>query len=236
MKLAILIPSTTNNRNWNSLTESYILKSIQSLKDTRDENIDYKFYIMYDNTDTIWCKKTEREIITNATNDWADIQFIKNKNIEKGWLSKMWNKLYDIAMEQKCDYFWMCGDDIIYDKKGWITDMIVNLKNNNDIGIAGCFNGNNRILTQFMVSRKHHQIFGWYFNPLIKNWFLDDHLCMLYDKYTYISKDYSALNVGGEPRYEINMCEEFCKKLVQRDKKILNDYLLDQEYILVKDR
>ena len=75
MKLAILIPSTTNKRTWKTLTDSYILKSIESFKNTKDDNIDYKFFIMYDNTDTIWCKKTEREIIIAATTGWAEIQF-----------------------------------------------------------------------------------------------------------------------------------------------------------------
>ena len=33
---------------------------------------------------------------------------------------------------------------------------------NNDLGLAGPINNNNRILTQAFVSRKHMEIFGWF--------------------------------------------------------------------------
>ena len=52
----------------------------------------------------------------------------------------MWNILYQEALREKnffIDYFYQCGDDIIFKTNGWVKDCINALKNNDNIGIVG---------------------------------------------------------------------------------------------------
>jgi hypothetical protein len=84
--------------------------------------------------------------------------------------------------------------------------------------------GGKFILTQTFVSRKHMDIFGFYFPEEIKNWFCDDWITNVYiskNKYWPIRK--RILNKGGEPRYtpegrgeQFQMMTEKCAKLVDK--------------------
>ena len=72
---------------------------------------------------------------------------------------------------------------------------------------------NNRILTQAFVSRKHMEIFGWYFPEEIKNWCCDDWYNMVYHpNYLYPLRNHFAVNMGGAPRYDINNDPNFTGK------------------------
>ena len=49
------------------------------------------------------------------------------------------------------------------------------------------------------------EIFGWYFPEEIKNWCCDDWYNMVYHpKYLYPLHNHFAVNLGGQPRYDIN--------------------------------
>ena len=124
----------------------------------------------------------------------------------------MWNVLFKKAYEDGCDYFYQCGDDICFKTEGWVNDCIKTLIKNRNIGLTGPINNNSSILTQAFVSRKHMEIFGWFFPKEIKNWCCDDWYNMVYyPKYLYPLKEqpnipgsdkihhliaYSALTVG----------------------------------------
>ena len=73
-------------------------------------------------------------------------------------------------------------------------------------GVVGPINNNPRILTQSFVSRKHKELFGYYFPPEIINWFCDDWINEIYKKigHFYPLTQHFCNNVGGQPRYEIN--------------------------------
>ena len=34
----------------------------------------------------------------------------------------MWNHLFHNAYEDNCDYFFQCGDDIMFTTKNWVKD------------------------------------------------------------------------------------------------------------------
>ena len=70
------------------------------------------------------------------------------EDIAKGYVTLMWNKLFDDAYKSGCDYFYQCGDDMEFKTKGWINDSIKVLKSKNDIGLAGPVNNNNRMYTE----------------------------------------------------------------------------------------
>ena len=85
-------------------------------------------------------------------------------------MTEIWNRLFKIAYEEGNDYFYQCGDDIYFNSKynkrqlKWLDICIDKLKKNNNIGVTSpiCW-PNNKILTQTLVSRKHMEIFGFYF-------------------------------------------------------------------------
>jgi len=117
----------------------------------------------------------------------------------------MWNVLFKQSYEDGCDYFYQCGDDIVFHTKCWVNDCILKLKANKNIGLAGPINNNNLILTQAFVSREHMEIFGWFFPEEIINWGCDDWYNHLYSPTMFFPlKNHYCTNDGGKPRYIIN--------------------------------
>jgi|TARA_Y100000992_G_scaffold302554_2_gene277273 hypothetical protein len=249
MKIGLLIPTTSNNRDWFHPHESYLhTYTMTSFSKTYNQEHQYIFYvgiddndILFDNKDTwnffdTYCKK-------NLSN--TSIKFISMSNIKKGHLSKMWNRLFQVAFNENCDYFFQCGDDIIFTTTNWINDSIDTLKLHNNIGITGPINNNNYILTQTFVHRTHMNIFGFYFPEDIYNWCIDDWINQVYrNEYFYPLYNHYCGNEGGEPRYlidnkyrfnNINKDKETNKNIlilkhsinniVLRERKKINNYL-----------
>jgi len=215
-KVAFLIITTSNKRDsWNNIKDSYLYNlTLKTLLLTKDNENSYKFYIGIDKNDRIFDKKDQQEEINRFSKVFTDVEFefiqFDNNKIQKGHVTKMWNILFKRAYENGYEYFYQCGDDINFKTKGWVNDSIKMLKNNNDIGLTGPINNNARILTQAFVSRKHMEIFGWYFPEQIKNWCCDDWYNIVYHpKYLYALSNHYAENMGGQPRYEINNDPQF---------------------------
>ena len=131
-----------------------------------------------------------------------------------------------MAYQGGYDYFYQCGDDILYKTKGWCQSCIHMLQLHNNVGITGPMNNNSRILTQAMFSRKHMEIFGWLFPEEIINWCCDDWYNWVYqpDHFYPLVKHYCA-NVGGKPRYTINNNKDFYKTqiLLRKNTQELRD-------------
>jgi hypothetical protein len=210
-KIAFLIITTSNNRdNWNNIKDSYLYNmTLKTFLLTQDKENLYKFYIGIDANDRIFDNKEQQYHITYFTDVFPNLEFefivYDNNIIPKGHLTIMWNVLFKKAYNDNYDYFYQCGDDLEFKTKGWINDCIKILKNKNNIGLTGPINNNNRILTQSFVSRKHMEIFGWYFPEEIINWCCDDWYNMVYyPNFLYPLQNHYAENNGGQPRYEIN--------------------------------
>ena len=209
MKIGILIPCTSKGKDWSNFEDIYLYYiTLKSFLTTYDSEHSYTFYIGIDNDDPIF---TNRYIIpqfkkcVRAMND-VQINFTYFNNIPKGHLTKMWNILFKKAYEDNCDYFFQCGDDISFQTKGWINACIHMLQKNNNIGVTSpiCIN-NKLILTQTFVSRKHMDIFGFYFPEEIINWGCDDWINIVYKpEYFYPLSNYTCNNLGGQPRYVID--------------------------------
>jgi hypothetical protein len=228
MKIAILIPSTTNNRDWESINETYLYKSIISFVEKRNPDYEYKFYIGVDLDDKIYSRQDEKNKIYELSKTLnVGLQFYPiNKDIHNGYLTHIWNLLYKKSIEEQNDYFFIAGDDIIYMSDGWLDNCIDALTKTKGVGAAGVFNGNGQILTQFLVTKKHYDIFGFAYNPKIKNWFCDTHLHELYSpRFLHICEG-QAINAGGSPRYQIDYtAQTFYKQLVEEDKVKLLYYI-----------
>ena len=251
-KIAMLIPCTSKGRdNWRTMKDTYLHNlSLKHFLLTQDKEHEYVFYIGYDSDDRIFSDTSQHEMLNRYSMVFKNVSFvfIKFENIAKGHVTKMWNVLFKKAYEDGCDYFYQCGDDIIFHTKGWVNDCIVKLKTNNDIGLAGPINNNNLILTQAFVSREHMEIFGWFFPEEIINWGCDDWYNHLYSPTMFFPlKNHYCSNEGGTPRYTINNDPNYtlnlrmnagitrtdAKNIALKHKTLIQNHLKNRTYVFV---
>jgi hypothetical protein len=231
MKIGILIPCTSKGRDWKTMRDTYLFHyTLRTFIATSCPGHEYIFYIGYDVDDPVFSNKFEQDYL-RIFNKFVTLRFIE-LNDPPGYLTKMWNHLFSIAHDEGCDYFFQCGDDILFRTYGWISDSIRVLKEHDDIGLTGPDNQNGRILTQSFVSRKHMDIFGEYFPESIINWGCDDWYNWVYEDYLYKLKGHICTNEGGQPRYVINHDESFDDDRT-RNLGILRQRVLD---LATKDR
>ena len=261
LKVAILIPTTSKKRDsWKTMKDTYLYKTIKSFLQsvsTNDAN-QYTFFLGYDIDDRIFSIEKQQAILNKFQKVFKQITitWISLSGIEKGHLTKMWNRLFRNAFNVGNDSFYQCGDDIDFCTKGWVESTIQMLQIHNNIGISGPINNNNRILTQAMVSRKHMEIFGFFFPESIINWCCDDWYNWVYQpNYFYPIKEHFCANIGGQPRYIINnnrnfntsdlslmkntrLLRESTYALAKEHSKIIKDYVdkqindTDRQYVI----
>ena len=227
MKIALIIPCTSKNRSWTNIKESYLFNlTFKTFLLSQDKEHEYHFYLGIDNDDTLFNNLEQQQIILNFSTVFTNVHshFIIFNNIPKGYLTKMWNQLFLKAYNDGCNYFYQCGDDITFHTKGWVNDSIKMLQQHNNVGLTGPINNNHTILTQAFVSRRHMEIFGYFFPENIINWCCDDWYNHVYkpDLFFPLHNHYCS-NDGGNPRYEIdnnpNFIDEIQKNVYELRKK-----------------
>jgi hypothetical protein len=219
MKIGLLIPCTSRNRNWVSIKESYLFNYyLQSFVATRSEGHIYTLYIGYDKGDRVFSNKWEQDYARIIEKVYSDIKIkYVEMNEKPGHLTAIWNRLFKQSYDDGCDYFYQCGDDISFKTKNWVNDCIQKLKENNDVGLTGPINNNPRILTQAFVSREHMHIFGEFFPESIINWCCDDWYNYVYAPDLFFPlKNHYCSNEGGEPRYVINSDANFANDALKK--------------------
>lgn len=233
--IAFLIPTTSKNHDWKSPVDSYLYKyTLSTLKMCHLKKYKCIFYIGFDHDDSFYTNKRNQEFY-KKTFPYFTFKFIKfDAFIKKGYLTKMWNILYYNALTDDnffIQYFYQCGDDIIFKTPNWLDESVALLKLNNDVGISGPRNGHPHLLTQALVSRKHYAIFNCLFPECIVNWGCDDWLNYIYSpSYLNPAINEFALNAGGNPRYDVNKLNEIeikkmAYKLARNDKVKITKYL-----------
>jgi len=232
-KVAILIPSTTKERSWKNIKETDLYKiNIKSFLLTYDPEHAYTYYIGIDDDDPLYSKDSEKKELYRFISVMKNVslQFISMRGIKKGHLTAMWNRLFDKAYHDGCHYFYQCGDDIQFLNKGWVSKSIQLLQLYHNLGATGPHDTMQfRVHTQSFVSRKHYEIFKFYFPPEIINWFCDDWMTKIYwEDLLYPLLDKWCMNCGGAPRYTTprynntyNSQKQLADKLIARDRKKL---------------
>jgi hypothetical protein len=232
MKLAFLIPMTSNGRDWQSLHDCYLLNyTLKTFLETKDDEYDYHFYLGIDHNDSFFIKNLEElKDIFEKNNIGVDITIYND--IPKGHLTKMWNVLFRKAFDDGHDYFYQCGDDITFLTQHWIRDCTETLVKNNNIGVCGPYNLKNTpfdgriLLTQAMVHRCHMEIFGYFFPETIRNIYCDDWISgVYYPSHFFILHNHNAPNIGGVPRYTMEFGNEFYLNELKNGIEKLNNYL-----------
>ena len=243
MKIGILIPSTSHGRPWTSYKETYLFNlTLKTFLITYDKEHSYTFYIGIDRGDKILDNEKEIAQIKRFINIMknVEIEFMYMDNIPKGHLTIMWNRLFQKAYDDNCEYFFQCGDDIDFKTLGWINACIETLQKANNIGMVGPVNNNNFILTQSFVSRKHMELFGYYFPEEIINWYCDDWINGVYRGINrlFVLQNHMCGNMGGPPRYEINNDPTFVLNFSE-NRRIYQDRcteIVKRDLLKIKDR
>tara|TARA_R110000751_G_scaffold111096_1_gene209007 strand:+ start:782 stop:1477 length:696 start_codon:yes stop_codon:yes gene_type:complete len=226
-KVAFCIPSTTNNREWNNISETDLWRVLMhSLENYLPNNTEITLYIGYDDDDKVLSIQEQR-MKAEAFFMNFNIKWFSFPKHYKGNVSWIWNDLGRRAIEDGFEYLKILGDDIRLPRdRDWLTCFINKLKKNENIGWVAGWSNNDQIPTQFLIHKTHMEIFDFVYPREIPNWGVDDALYQLYPKkYGIWLKSYPLLNVGGEPRYEIKFNEKFVKAIVKRYKPKFNRFL-----------
>jgi len=226
MKVAFVIPSTTNNRDeWSTAQDTYLWNILCMSLDKYTPQHDIKLFIGYDHDDRIYSDAEER-LKFKARFDKFKIEWFPMLNL-KGKVSQIWNKLGDEALKQDYEYIKVLGDDIkLPNDIGWLGCMINKLKKNDNIGFSAGWSNNDQIPTQFLIHKTHINIFDFIYPNEIPNWGVDNWLYEIYpEKYRIWLKSYPLLNVGGQPRYQIHFSEKYVDAVVRRYKPKFNRFI-----------
>lgn len=222
---AFLVPTTSRNREWNDITETYLNTVLFRTMEQTPMGVDITVFVGYDTNDPIFSDK-EQQLKLNAVYMNFNIIWCPMKP-DPGNVVRIWNELASIARKHKFMWYMVLGDDIRLPRDGaWLRLFQKNIKKNNYIGWAAGWSNNDEIATQFLIHDTHLQIMEFVYPPQIKNWYCDNWLFEVYPKkYRYWRKDYPLLNMGGDPRYQPKMDSKLKDILVRRHKKDVQEFL-----------
>ncbi len=226
MKVAFLVPSTSNKRDWKTAEQTHLWELLCSSLEHYTPCHEIKLFVGYDEDDAVYSKEQERLKFHSVFMNF-EIEFFPMTEDTKGKPTVIWNRLGEEAIKQDYEYFKLLGDDIkMPNDTGWLGCFLNKLKKNNNIGWVAGWSNNNQIPTQFLVHKTHYDIFGFFYPTEIPNWGCDNWLAEIYpDKFKFWLKSFPLLNLGGEPRYEISFNENFIKAILRRYKPKFNSYL-----------
>jgi hypothetical protein len=119
-----------------------------------------------------------------------------------------------------------------------VNACIGELAKSDGYGMAGPMNNNARILTQCFVSRRHMELFGFFFPEEIINWCCDDWINEVYVgiRMFYPLHSHLCINVGGEPRYEINNDSGFRLRFKKSVEKLRSDTTKISNHYIAKTK
>ena len=222
---AFLVPSTTRNRDWESIEETYLYNTLLRTLDKHTPPVDISVYIGYDRDDEIYSKEEER-LKVNAIFMKFKIVWIEFES-DPGNVVAVWNGLMKVALSHGFNWFKILGDDIrMPNDPSWLRVLQKAIVKNNYVGWGAGYSNNDNIATQFLIHKTHYEIFEFVFPPQIKNYFCDDWMNEVYpEKYKIWRKDYPLLNTGGLPRYIPRNDRKLCDMLVRRHKKEIPEFL-----------
>lgn len=201
-RVALMIPTYNKNGGRIYLKEVLIPSLLATLTSQEESRFLVTLYIGYDSNDPIVAVNFE-ELLGSHHNVLVKLHRLPAMR----WATSMWNALYVDAMLDKNDYYMQLGDDVQFNNKGWMTSMVVELDKMNGFGMVGPSDTRWKcdMLTQAMVTRKHYEIFGFFYPPEIKDWFSDNWLQTIYKNVgmSRCTKGHTITNQSGlEKRYQ----------------------------------
>jgi hypothetical protein len=241
--IGILIPLCSRNQDWKIVNDIDFFSVFQPFfYQSISGKHNFRFYIAIDENDKFLMDRIEQ--IRMKLNTELDSLHIMPKSLNKNPCG-IWNKLLDIAIEEdKCEYYYQVGSDIMHLTKDWDRYFINQLKKNKNVGIIGgvdkqfwlerAVRGLDQILENVFFHKRIYEIFGRLMHPKFKTWFSDDYLSQLYREVdrTFICPQIlfqNANRVGNannKSRYEPSLDNQNVWK-----KEALKDSLKIKEYL-----
>lgn len=210
VNIAILVPVCSRNQKYESINDiPFINKLYPSFLETKEDGYDYTFFIGMDDDDEFYKQNIDQlKVYTNNIHILSNCQHAP---------ATAWNKLAELSYNSDTlfEYFFQVGDDVELLTKGWTSRFISKLNDHDNIGIIGPCNmlnyqqrvthGRPFVIENAFISRRHLDMFGYLFHPLIKNWYCDDWLTRIYDSfYSEIQTDILCKNTVVDIRYRID--------------------------------
>jgi hypothetical protein len=188
IKVAFLIPSKNKKEDSPAtahLVSNFLRSMVASVKMDEWSKFQYSIYIGYDRDDPLLdTNRIEMQKAIDAVlGPHKESVLIKYHLLPTAkCITLLWNILFIDAVHDGNDYFYQVNDDVTVETPGWTSVFVKTLRDNDDFGVVGpndrmwqC-----RLLTQSFVSRKHHEIFHWYFPLEIKDWYSDNWITSVY--------------------------------------------------------
>jgi hypothetical protein len=173
---AVLVASTSRACGYKEAGDYEFLRRMDaSLKTTASHP--YKVFIGYDAGDAFF-EQHGATIRTKALA--ADIEVLRVENPRTSDPCHVWNVLFRLAAAQGFNYFFQCGDDIEFRRKGWDARYIEWLRGVQNVGCAAQCSPCGDCAMLAMVSRAHLEIFGGFYPPEYRNWDSDVWLTEVY--------------------------------------------------------
>ena len=188
------MPVSSNKKDWSCFKDTDLYRFLfKSFALTRNKEYVYTFFIGINEDDILFMNDEVQSEITQfiSTMKNTEIFFYKFGNKYKENPCYIWNELYKIALSSVNNkYFIQISSDIEILDGNWMYNSIKKLKKKNDLGVIG-FNDfrrkeidiNNILFTQTIVSRKHFDIFGFYFPPELESWYNNNWISDIYNLY-----------------------------------------------------
>lgn len=212
MIVSILIPVCSRNQTYSSFEDTPFMKKFYpSFLATKSSSVTYNIYIGYDEDDVFYIENIDKfKLISENIICLSNCQHAP---------AKAWNILAEKAYSTS-DYLFQIGDDVILETSGWTEHFVDRLSANNNIGVVGPCNiinyfqrknaGRSIVIENAFVSKRHFEIFGYFFHPSIKNWYCDDWISRIYDPYfSEIQLNYTCSNTIVDARYRIETPRNF---------------------------
>jgi len=240
-RIGMLIATTSKNSSMKidelPFFQLFLPSFLQSINKT--DKHEYIIYLGYDKGDPLFDNQdNKKEIIMKIAQTVSGYKVkLRYMGFENQTQSPcfVWNKLYEVSYQDKCQYFYQLGDDIIFMTPNWLKSFVKKLQDSpagEDIGVVGPIDVNIRTepkLTQAFVSRKHFEIFGYLYPPTFKNWYSDNWITMVYQKYhtVYCPEIFIRNGSGvGQERYEIdNSAKDILEDEVKKGEEQIHRYL-----------
>jgi len=243
--IAFIIPVSSRGSKYNSVDDIEFFKILlpsflNSFKSEEKGKFACRFYLGYDEGDLFYDDESTLSRIREKFKE-----NVRDKNIALKELVKcqgtehspayVWNILFKKAYDDGCDYFYQLGDDIELMTNGWSSVFVDVLSRNNDVGVTGPLEEHNkRILTQTFVSRRHMDIFGYYFPPLVRNWSCDDWLHNVYmPSYNFWRKEILVKNTSvGSTKYDIkSVSSKKLEREIKSGRKTIKNWMKAKGFV-----
>jgi hypothetical protein len=209
MKIAILVPVCSRKQTYSSFDDiPFVNKLYPSFLETKEDGYEYTFFIGFDDDDEFY-----KANVDNLKKYTENVHMLSGCQHAPAWA---WNKLADIAYKHSSfEYFFQIGDDVKLVTPGWTTRFVSKLKEHDNFGVVGPCNltnyyqrvnyGKPPVIENCFVSRKHLDMFGYFFYPTIKNWYCDVWVTEIYVPFfSEIQKDIVCENSIVDIRYAID--------------------------------